>query len=64
VPDGEPVADHLVFASCARSPQFTLGPGILPRFITDETKKMSLRTIIHHLKRIYCALFARGLRPG
>jgi hypothetical protein len=53
-----------VFASCARSPQFTLGPGILPRFITDETKKMSLRTIIHHLKRIYCALFARGLRPG
>jgi 2-oxoglutarate dehydrogenase E1 component len=34
--------------------EITLGPGILPGFITYERPTMKLREIINHLKEIYC----------
>lgn len=34
--------------------EVTLGPGILPLFQEEGTKKMKLREIIDACKRIYC----------
>jgi 2-oxoglutarate dehydrogenase E1 component len=34
--------------------EFSLGPGILPLFLTKDREKMKLREIIDACKRIYC----------
>lgn len=40
---------------------FTLGPGILPHFATEERQTMTLREIIKTCRRIYCtSLFYLG----
>lgn len=36
---------------------FNIGPGILPGFSSGDGKKMTLREIIDHLKKIYCTSF-------
>lgn len=45
---------HYGFTERDLDKQISLGPGILPRFITDERKQMTLREIINECKRIYC----------
>ncbi|KKA21746.1 Oxoglutarate dehydrogenase (succinyl-transferring) [Rasamsonia emersonii CBS 393.64] len=37
--------------------EFTLGPGILPRFETETRKKMSLREIIATCEKVYCGSY-------
>lgn len=45
---------HYGFSERDLDKEITLGPGILPHFMTDDRKTMPLRDIIKTLKRIYC----------
>ncbi|EME84401.1 uncharacterized protein MYCFIDRAFT_152624 [Pseudocercospora fijiensis CIRAD86] len=42
------------FTDADMETEFTLGPGILPRFKTDKRHKMTLREIIDTCERLYC----------
>ncbi|KAK5116874.1 2-oxoglutarate dehydrogenase E1 component [Meristemomyces frigidus] len=45
---------HYNFTEQDMEQEFTLGPGILPRFKTDKREKMTLREIIDACEKIYC----------
>lgn len=45
---------HYNFTEKDMEQEFTLGPGILPRFKTDKREKMTLREIIDACEKIYC----------
>ncbi|KAJ5149787.1 2-oxoglutarate dehydrogenase [Penicillium atrosanguineum] len=49
--------DHYGFTERDLDQEFALGPGILPRFLTDERKKMTLREIIDACEKIYCGSY-------
>ncbi|KAH1557722.1 2-oxoglutarate dehydrogenase E1 component [Aspergillus fumigatus] len=49
--------DHYGFTERDLDQEFTLGPGILPRFATESRKKMTLREIIATCERIYCGSY-------
>jgi 2-oxoglutarate dehydrogenase E1 component len=46
--------EHYQFTEKDLDEEFTLGPGILPRFATEGREKMTLREIIAACERIYC----------
>ncbi|ETN46271.1 oxoglutarate dehydrogenase (succinyl-transferring), E1 component [Cyphellophora europaea CBS 101466] len=46
--------DHYGFTEADLDQEFTLGPGILPRFIVDNRKSMTLREIINACEKTYC----------
>ncbi|KAI9664710.1 MAG: 2-oxoglutarate dehydrogenase E1 component [Bathelium mastoideum] len=48
---------HYHFAEKDLDQEFTLGPGILPRFKTDQREKMTLREIIAACERLYCGSY-------
>lgn len=45
--------DHYAFTEKDLDTEYNLGPGILPRFMTEGREKMSLREIIAACERIY-----------
>lgn len=49
--------DHYGFTEKDLDEEFTLGPGILPRFATETRKKMTLREIIAACEKIYCGSY-------
>lgn len=49
--------EHYGFTEKDLDQEFTLGPGILPRFATEERKKMTLREIVAALEKIYCGSY-------
>ncbi|KAJ9288337.1 hypothetical protein DTO021C3_4115 [Paecilomyces variotii] len=49
--------DHYGFTEADLDKEFTLGPGILPRFATESRKKMTLREIIDACEKIYCGSY-------
>ncbi|KAB8070863.1 thiamine diphosphate-binding protein [Aspergillus leporis] len=49
--------DHYGFTERDLDEEFTLGPGILPRFATESRKKMTLREIIATCEKIYCGSY-------
>ncbi|KAJ5972141.1 Dehydrogenase E1 component [Penicillium vulpinum] len=49
--------DHYGFTESDLNQEFALGPGILPRFITEDRKKMTLREIIATCEKIYCGSY-------
>ena len=49
--------EHYGFTEKDLDQEFTLGPGILPRFATEERKKMTLREIVATLEKIYCGSY-------
>lgn len=49
--------DHYGFTERDLDQEFALGPGILPRFLTEERKKMTLREIIAACEKIYCGSY-------
>ncbi|KAJ5504186.1 Dehydrogenase E1 component [Penicillium fimorum] len=49
--------DHYGFTESDLNQEFALGPGILPRFITETRKKMTLREIIAACEKIYCGSY-------
>ncbi|KAH0558798.1 2-oxoglutarate dehydrogenase E1 component [Trichoglossum hirsutum] len=49
--------DHYGFTQKDLDTQYTLGPGILPNFITEKRERMSLRDIIAACERIYCGSY-------
>ena len=46
--------EYYGFTQADMDKEITLGPGILPRFITETRTTMKLRDIISTLKRLYC----------
>ncbi|KGO64614.1 Dehydrogenase, E1 component [Penicillium italicum] len=49
--------DHYGFTERDLDQEFALGPGILPRFMTETRKKMTLREIIAACEKIYCGSY-------
>lgn len=49
--------DHYNFTEKDLDQEFSLGPGILPRFKTEGREKMSLRDIISNCERLYCGSY-------
>lgn len=49
--------DHYGFTDSDLDQEFELGPGILPRFATDQKSKLTLREIIATCERIYCGSY-------
>ncbi|KAK4994455.1 2-oxoglutarate dehydrogenase E1 component [Elasticomyces elasticus] len=49
--------DHYQFTEKDMDQEFTLGPGILPRFKSDNRDKMTLREIIDACERLYCGSY-------
>lgn len=49
--------EHYNFTEKDLDQEFTLGPGILPRFKTEGREKMSLREIIATCERLYCGSY-------
>lgn len=49
--------DYYQFTEKDLETEYTLGPGILPRFKRDGREKMTLREIIDACERIYCGSF-------
>ncbi|KAI2730493.1 hypothetical protein DTO012A7_5620 [Penicillium roqueforti] len=49
--------DHYGFTERDLDQEFSLGPGILPRFITETRKTMTLREIIATCEKIYCGSY-------
>lgn len=49
--------DHYQFTGNDLDEEFTLGPGILPRFAREGREKMKLREIVDACERIYCGSF-------
>src|SRR5271170_4289647 len=48
---------HYGFSEADLSKEFTLGPGILPRFATKDKQRMSLKEIIDNCERLYCGSY-------
>jgi 2-oxoglutarate dehydrogenase E1 component len=48
---------HYNFTDKDLDQEFTLGPGILPRFKTESRQKMSLREIIDACEKLYCGSY-------
>jgi 2-oxoglutarate dehydrogenase E1 component len=46
--------EHYQFTEKDLDEEFTLGPGILPRFATEGREKMTVREIVAACERIYC----------
>jgi 2-oxoglutarate dehydrogenase E1 component len=46
--------EHYQFTEKDLDEEYTLGPGILPRFATEGREKMTLREIVAACERIYC----------
>lgn len=49
--------EHYQFTEKDLDSEFTLGPGILPRFKKDGREKMTLREIIANCERLYCGSY-------
>ena len=49
--------DHYGFTEKDLDEEFELGPGILPRFATEQNSKMTLREIIDTCERTYCGSY-------
>ena len=49
--------DHYGFTEADLDKEFTLGPGILPRFATPTRSSMTLREIIAACEKIYCGSY-------
>jgi 2-oxoglutarate dehydrogenase E1 component len=49
--------DHYQFTEKDLDAEFTLGPGILPRFKTDSRQKMTLREIVAACEKMYCGSY-------
>ncbi|KAJ5217245.1 hypothetical protein N7468_010253 [Penicillium chermesinum] len=49
--------DHYGFTERDLDQSFALGPGILPRFVTEGREKMTLREIIAACEKIYCGSY-------
>ncbi|MCJ1426863.1 2-oxoglutarate dehydrogenase E1 component [Sticta canariensis] len=49
--------DHYQFTEKDLDTEYNLGPGILPRFKTEEREKMSLREIVAACERLYCGSY-------
>ncbi|KAI9711155.1 MAG: 2-oxoglutarate dehydrogenase E1 component [Candelaria pacifica] len=49
--------DHYQFTEKDLDKEYTLGPGILPRFKTENREKMTLREIISACERLYCGSY-------
>lgn len=49
--------DHYGFTEKDLDQEFTLGPGILPRFETESRKTMTLREIIAACEKVYCGSY-------
>ncbi|KAL1630221.1 2-oxoglutarate dehydrogenase E1 component [Diplodia seriata] len=49
--------EHYNFSEKDLDQEFTLGPGILPRFKTEGREKMTLREIIATCERLYCGSY-------
>ncbi|KAH0344764.1 2-oxoglutarate dehydrogenase E1 component, partial [Aureobasidium melanogenum] len=49
--------EHYNFTEADMEQEFSLGPGILPRFATDGQKKMKLKDIIAACERLYCGSY-------
>ena len=49
--------DHYGFTEKDLDDEFTLGPGILPRFAREGHEKMTLREIVAACEKIYCGSF-------
>lgn len=49
--------DHYNFTKADLDHEFTLGPGILPRFASESRKTMTLREIVAACERIYCGSY-------
>lgn len=47
--------DHYGFTEADLDKEFELGPGILPRFKTEQRQKMTLREIVEACEKIYCS---------
>ncbi|EEB07374.1 2-oxoglutarate dehydrogenase [Schizosaccharomyces japonicus yFS275] len=50
--------EHYGFSKKDLEREFTLGPGILPRFCRNGRDTLKLKDIIHECERIYCGSFA------
>ncbi|KAH6990372.1 thiamine diphosphate-binding protein [Ilyonectria sp. MPI-CAGE-AT-0026] len=50
--------EHYQFTEKDLDTEYTLGPGILPRFKRDGREKMSLREIVATCEKVYCGSFA------
>ena len=48
---------HYGFSEADLDKEFTLGPGILPRFATKEKQRLSLKQIIENCERLYCGSY-------
>jgi 2-oxoglutarate dehydrogenase E1 component len=48
---------HYGFTDADLNQEFTLGPGILPRFETESRKKMTLKEIIDACEKTYCSSY-------
>lgn len=49
--------DHYQFTEKDLDTEYTLGPGILPRFKKDGREKMTLREIVATCERLYCGAY-------
>ena len=49
--------DYYQFSKDDLEQEFTLGPGILPRFKTDKRDKMTLKDIVATCERLYCGSY-------
>jgi len=49
--------EHYGFTQMDLDEEYTLGPGILPRFARDGRDKMTLREIINACEKIYCGSY-------
>ena len=49
--------DHYQFTEKDLDSEYSLGPGILPRFKTETSEKMTLREIIAACEKIYCGSY-------
>ncbi|THZ58220.1 2-oxoglutarate dehydrogenase-like protein E1 component [Aureobasidium pullulans] len=49
--------DHYNFTETDMEQEFSLGPGILPRFATEGQNKMKLKDIIAACERLYCGSY-------
>ena len=49
--------DHYQFTEKDLDAEYRLGPGILPRFVSEKREKMTLREIIAACERLYCGSY-------